>query len=255
MRIVITIHMNAIKIIIIFFTISLIHCSKNQSEANMNYDKINNFIHTSKLDSISREIKFVKKGMHGYLDFRKGDLYDLLLSIDYLIVPVEKIPIPPLNAINDVLITGEKGECIWNPFQISEKEYIIFINKLKSENNNKYFFIESPSWIKTFEDWQLWLWYRNYNVPIDEHRKLLNEYNKWDNLRKIAQSQNNKNDLIKYHAKASLAGVELANFLQEYEVKSKSPEEIRKREPIVKDIKLKMDKRLQDLEDNVNNNK
>ena len=57
--------MKPIKIIIIFASLVFVQCSNNKSEPKMNYDKINSYIHTSKLVRGQRKIKYVISGING----------------------------------------------------------------------------------------------------------------------------------------------------------------------------------------------
>lgn len=98
---------------------------------------------------------------------------------------IESIPtvlqfgvIPPLHVLNDVLQRGSidagmSGSCRWEPLEVDATDWSELRTAL--ETGDRYEYVEPPSWVLSFEDWQVWLLELRHGVPAEEHRLLLEQ--------------------------------------------------------------------------------
>ncbi len=66
------------------------------------------------------------------------------------------------------------GGCRWKPFEIDETQYAALVEELRRRGSFRVL-PEPPSWVKTREDWSIWLDEHDEGVPAEEHRRLAAE--------------------------------------------------------------------------------
>jgi hypothetical protein len=155
--------------------------------------KISEYIKTSGFNGRYRKIKYVVTDMHGNL-YKKGYLEDLIKSIPFLLYPAEKRFIPPLSVLNSVFGCTDPykiSDCVWEPFQIERTEFEALVASLLGDRNVQYQYVEPPDWIKTFRDWSIWAFDYLHQAPSDEHRRLIDE---WDRLDREIKKSIREND-------------------------------------------------------------
>ncbi len=116
-----------------------------------------------------RQLEFVILGMHGELE-TSGTLLDLLGAIPYLLMNY----VPPRAVINSILAAGENdagmsGGARWSGFEIDAAEYADVAGALEQRGLKK---LDCPDWVQTFNDWSIWIYEVDHEVPADEHRRL-----------------------------------------------------------------------------------
>jgi hypothetical protein len=86
--------------------------------------------------------------------------------------------IPPLQVLNDLLQRGSidagmSGACRWDPLAVEARDWSELRAALEAGAGHEY--IEPPSWVQTYDDWQVWLLELRHGVPAEEHRRLLDQ--------------------------------------------------------------------------------
>ena len=107
---------------------------------------------------------------------REGTLSDFLETVPTVL---QFGVIPPLHVLNDLLQRGSidagmSGACRWEPLVVDSTDW----SKLRAALETKagqYEYIEPPSWVPTYDDWQVWLLELRHGVPAEEHRSLLEQ--------------------------------------------------------------------------------
>ena len=144
---------------------------------------------------------------------KKGSLKNLLFAIPYFLVPDELIP--PLEVVNSVLRTGVSdagmsGGCRWQPLEISAAEYEELVAALVTDGLKT---VDSPGWVKTRDDWQIWVMQIRNSVPVEEHRRLTDEYNRLDHAQKEARARGDIELADDLFVQSVRAGNRLADFV------------------------------------------
>jgi hypothetical protein len=107
---------------------------------------------------------------------REGTLSDFLETVPTVL---QFGVIPPLHVLNDLLQRGSidagmSGACRWEPLVVDSTDW----SKLRAALETKagqYEYIEPPSWVQTYDEWQVWLLELRHGVPAEEHRSLLEQ--------------------------------------------------------------------------------
>jgi hypothetical protein len=104
---------------------------------------------------------------------REGTLADFLESVPTVL---QFGVIPPLHVLNNLLQRGSidagmSGACRWEPLLVDTTNW----SELRAalETGDRYEYVEPPSWVQTYDDWQVWLLELRHGVPAEEHRSLL----------------------------------------------------------------------------------
>jgi hypothetical protein len=117
--------------------------------------------------------------------FTEGSVSDLLFDIPYFFLA--KI-VPPMEVVNEVLqrgITdaGMSGGCKWKPFQLDPESYANLVDELKLMG---FLVIQSPEWVKTRFDWQMWCLDLVWGIPALVHRQQMAELRELEAQREAA---------------------------------------------------------------------
>lgn len=91
--------------------------------------------------------------------YRTGSVSDLVRETPYLIYLGV---IPPLHILNQVLQEGRQdagmsGGAEWQPFQITEQEFIALVEDLESYPGKSYRFVQPPIDLAEYDDWWRWV--------------------------------------------------------------------------------------------------
>src|SRR4051794_8529688 len=110
-----------------------------------------------------RELPFVVEPGIGPGEFpRRGSLADLVVSLPYVVMR----EIPPRRVLNDVLRrgvcdAGMSGGCIWEPFEIGDREYQELVEELQRRGTRRaagseprpFEVLKVPDSVCTYEEW------------------------------------------------------------------------------------------------------
>jgi len=139
----------------------------------------------------------------------------LLINIPYLLTSGI---FPPEKVLNEVLSkgvsdAGMSGGARWKPYKIKTGDFKSVFKEVKSLStlaNLEY--IEPDDWVKTFEDWNVWVMYVKHGIPWKEHKRLNDIVVAIEKELDIAKSNNNEDKIFELH----LTYVEEGEKLSEY---------------------------------------
>ena len=166
-----------------------------------------------------RKIKYeIIPGVGNEEFIEEKDLLHFVLEIPYLFI---FNLIPSLDVMNDVfqsglVDSGMSGGCRWEPFSISPEEYHELTCALQDALPGAYRRIFAPDWVKNRIDWHIWIFEYELGVPSKKHFELWKESDRWEKLKKEAETKGEKEKEIQYHLNAVKSGNRLARFLQPY---------------------------------------
>jgi hypothetical protein len=103
----------------------------------------------------------------------------------------------------------------WKPFEISKQDYDNLIRDLQMQNKDLKI-CNYPSWIKTVDDWEVFLCELLDGIPSKEHQRLKERVRDAERTRNGVMFKKKKGDLSKLAEKAILANIELDNFTKRY---------------------------------------
>ncbi len=129
--------------------------------------------------------------------------------------------IPPKIVLNDILRTGiddagMSGGVKWEPFQLSEEEYLKVRDALEERG---LVFVEPPGWVKSKSDWHIWEMEVDHGIPADEHRRLSEPCEKLEKEMERAVRENRKGDANLLHMQYLEVANELAKFFNSHSKK------------------------------------
>jgi hypothetical protein len=130
-----------------------------------------------------RQVDWVEEGALGGKGVpTRGTLAQLLAGGPY--PKLSKPELPPLVVVNEILNSrgggGMNGGRRWTPFTIVAAEY----QELADDLVDAYGFeqVDVPDWVRSRDDWHVWLRERRHGVPAQPHRLLR------DHARELAQT-------------------------------------------------------------------
>lgn len=164
-----------------------------------------------------RNIAYVVLGGVGGEFPKQGTVADLLSSVPYLLM--SKV-IPPLHVTNDLLLrglvdAGMSGGCRWEPFQISQEEWVELVEHLTSLPDDKACdFVQPPDWVTSIDDWHSWIMTYRHGFP-QEIRELDREERRLKQEIEKALSEGNQALVEELHLQRIAVGNKVAEFAME----------------------------------------
>jgi hypothetical protein len=147
-----------------------------------------------------------------------GNLVNFILNFRKLFVGNL---MPPLTVLNKVLLKTSDDEVCndisWEPFSITEQEYIKLTKDLTEKHNIKSHAINLSKSINNYLDWYLWAMNHAYGVPIESHRKMEMKVRDCEKRRVDAIKAGMESKIInKIDSERLVSSMELADFLGDY---------------------------------------
>jgi len=149
----------------------------------------------------------------------EGNTAQLLVNIPYLfalgIFPSE-------NVLNEVLSkgvsdAGMSGGARWKPYKIKHSDFESIFKEVKlilKSTNLEY--IEPDSWVKSFEDWNVWVMYIKRGIPWKEHKRLNDLVVSIENKLDVAKANNDTNKINELHIKYVKEATKLSEFIMKH---------------------------------------
>ena len=143
-----------------------------------------------------------------------GTVVDLIKSIPYLLIK----RIPPREVVNSVLRQGEvdagmSGGARWEPFELSEEEYILVADYFENRGLAK---VDTPDWVRSQEDWMIWQMEVDHGVPAEEHRRLQQACAEIEVKLKQAEKAGDRKEADNLHVRYLKASNKLVEFTEQY---------------------------------------
>jgi len=140
-----------------------------------------------------------------------GSVIDLVKRIPTLI---QIGYLPSRDVLNQVFAGGISdqgmgGGCVWEPFQITEKGYRELTELLTTRDGRPVKVIETPDWVQDLEDFQIWIFDREFHVPWQAHKVLKDAYREARGRTAAAGDEQERTELFRLE-------IEAANRLNEY---------------------------------------
>ena len=146
---------------------------------------------------------------------RIGSVADLVGEIPYLLVWGV---LPPRRVLNAVLRSGESdaglgGGCRWRPFEVCAEEYGELADTLGLPAGG-----DAPGWVRTGQDWMIWMTEARLGVPAEEHRRLSAEYERAERAFREARVRAGEEapiegELLELYVDSMEAGQRLSEFV------------------------------------------
>jgi len=143
---------------------------------------------------------------------------ELLKNIPYLF---SSGVIPSIEIINDVLAkglsdAGMSGGARWAPYQIDANSFEEFVKKIKAtERFVSLEYIEPDSWVRGFEDWNIWVMYIKKDIPWKEHKRLNDIVVNLEREMANAKIKGDDHRINELHIEIIEAGTNLSKFIME----------------------------------------
>ena len=194
--------------------LSLFGCSEQNSE-NQNKGIIVTF-ERSHTDIFEYEI-LPPTGSNEIIE--KGNTAELLINIPYLFALGV---FPPETVLNEVLSkgvsdAGMSGGARWKPYKIYHGDFELIFGEVKSLSKlNNLEYIEPDSWVKSFEDWNVWVMHIKRGIPWEEHKRLNNSVIAIEKELKEAEEKNNASRINALHIKYVEEGTKLSEFIMRH---------------------------------------
>lgn len=199
---------------IAIFLLSLLGCSEQHS-AHQNKEAIVTF-ERSYTDIFEYEI-LPATGSNEIVE--KGNTAQLLINIPYLFTLGV---FPPETVLNEILSkgisdAGMSGGARWKPYKIYHDDFELIFGEVKSLSKlNNLEYIEPDSWVKSFEDWNVWVMYIKRGIPWEEHKRLNNSVIVIEKELKEAEKNNNVDKINELHVKYVVEGMKLSEFIMRH---------------------------------------
>ncbi len=146
----------------------------------------------------------------------QGNTVALLLEIPYLFTSGF---IPPESIINELLSRGSRdagmsGGVQWAPYRLKPGEFDALVQELMSAYPHGPLVYQEPAaWVKTFEDWHVWVMYKRHGVPWEEHKRLNDIVVTLEEGLTKARMENDEARLKTLHLEYIQAGTRLSEFM------------------------------------------
>jgi hypothetical protein len=160
-------------------------------------------------------------GVGSHTTKKSGDTANLLMEYPYLFMPGSNI-IPSELIINEILSKGKvdagmSGGLTWEPYTLKKDEFESLIDELnKISKYGKLEYKEPDSWVKTFEDWGIWIFYIQKGIPWEEHKRLNDIVVALEKEQRIAKEQNDFDKVNELHIKLMKPSNDLRDFFMEH---------------------------------------
>jgi len=203
------------SIYILFISLIFFSCSNENTEKQIQKKEIileKSYNEIFEYQLIGMDSKIVKKS---------GNTANLLIEYPYLFTPNQNI-IPPEFILNKILSIGKvdagmSGQIIWSPYRLKKGDFKLLIHELnKISKYGKLIYKEPDLWVKTFDDWNIWVLYIKKGIPWKEHKRLNDIVISLEKEQQIAKKQNDFDKINELHIKLIKASNELRDFMMKY---------------------------------------
>jgi hypothetical protein len=148
-----------------------------------------------------------------------GNTITLLLEMPYLF---SSGLIPPESIINELLSRGSRdagmsGGLQWASYRLKPGEFDALVQELMSAYpHGPLVFQEPDAWVKSFEDWHVWVMYMRHGVPWKEHKRLNDAVVALEKAMAKARKDSDEARLNALHLEYIQAGTQLSEFMMEH---------------------------------------
>jgi hypothetical protein len=149
----------------------------------------------------------------------KGNTAKLLTNIPYLFTSGI---FPPEKVLNEILSkgisdAGMSGGARWKPYKIKIGDFESIFKEVKSiSNSTNLEYLEPDDWVKSFEDWNVWVMYIKHGIPWEEHKRLNDSLVAIEKELEIAKVNNNTARINELHLKNVEAGTRLSEYVMRH---------------------------------------
>ena len=149
----------------------------------------------------------------------KGNTATLLTYIPYLYASGV---FPSENVLNEVLSkgisdAGMSGGARWTPYNIKKEEFETIFEEVKSISTlTNLEYIEPAHWVKSFDDWNIWVMHIKHNIPWEEHKKLNDIVIEIEKELEVAKANNNHKRINQLHLKYIEESEKLSDYVMRY---------------------------------------
>jgi hypothetical protein len=149
----------------------------------------------------------------------QGNTITLLLEMPYLF---SSGFIPPESIINELLSSGSRdagmsGGVQWAPYRLKLGEFDALVQELMSAYSHGSLVYQEPAaWVKSFEDWHVWVMFMRHGVPWEEHKRLNDAVVALEEAMAKARKDSDEARLNALHLEYIQAGTRLSEFMMEH---------------------------------------